>query len=151
MLFIIIIGGLLFSRFLVVSGFVADLTILVTDSGFTPTTFILAMIVMYFVLGMFVDPLSMLVMTVPFVFPVIKSFGMDPIWFGIIVTKMIEIAVITPPVGLNLFAVVSASGGRVKTGDLFYGILPFVAMELVILTILIAFPGLSTWLPATMH
>jgi TRAP-type C4-dicarboxylate transport system permease large subunit len=76
---------------------------------------------------------------------------MDPIWFGIIVTKMIEIAVITPPVGLNLFAVVSASGGRVKTGDLFYGILPFVAMELVILTILIAFPGLSTWLPATMH
>jgi len=150
-LFIIIIGGLLFSRFLVVSGFVADLTILVTDSGFTPTTFILAMIVMYFVLGMFVDPLSMLVMTVPFVFPVIKSFGMDPIWFGIIVTKMIEIAVITPPVGLNLFAVVSASGGRVKTGDLFYGILPFVAMELVILTILIAFPGLSTWLPATMH
>jgi C4-dicarboxylate transporter, DctM subunit len=150
-LFIIIIGGLLFSRFLVVSGFVADLTILVTESGFTPTTFILAMIVMYFVLGMFVDPLSMLVMTVPFVFPVIKSFGMDPIWFGIIVTKMIEIAVITPPVGLNLFAVVSASGGRVKTGDLFYGILPFVAMELVILTILIAFPGLSTWLPATMH
>ena len=150
-LFIIIIGGLLFSRFLVVSGFVADLTILVTESGFTPTTFILAMIVMYFVLGMFVDPLSMLVMTVPFVFPVIKSFGMDPIWFGIIVTKMIEIAVITPPVGLNLFAVVSASSGRVKTGDLFYGILPFVAMELVILTILIVFPGLSTWLPTTMH
>jgi C4-dicarboxylate transporter, DctM subunit len=150
-LFIIIIGGLLFSRFLVVSGFVADLTILVTESGFTPTTFILAMIVMYFVLGMFVDPLSMLVMTVPFVFPVIKSFGMDPIWFGIIVTKMIEIAVITPPVGLNLFAVVSASGGRVKTSDLFYGILPFVAMELVILTILIVFPGLSTWLPATMN
>jgi len=150
-LFIIIIGGLLFSRFLVVSGFVADLTILVTDSGFTPTTFILAMVVMYLILGMFVDPLSMLVMTVPFVFPVIKSFGMDPIWFGIVLTKMIEIAVITPPVGLNLFAVVSAAGGRIKTGDMFTGILPFVAMEVVILTILIVFPGLSTWLPATMN
>lgn len=150
-LFIIIIGGLLFSRFLVVSGFVADLTVLVTESGLTPTMFILAMVVMYFIMGMFVDPLSMLVMTVPFVFPVIKSFGMDPIWFAIVLTKMIEIAVITPPVGLNLFAVVSAAGGRVKTGDMFFGILPFVCMEIVILTILILFPGLSTWLPNTMH
>lgn len=150
-LFIIIIGGLLFSRFLVVSGFVADLTALVTDSGFTGPTFILAMVVMYLIMGMFIDPLSMLVMTVPFVFPVIKSFGMDPIWFGIILTKMIEIAVITPPVGLNLFAVVSAAGGRVKTGDMFYGVLPFVCLEVVILFILIVFPGISTWLPATMH
>mgnify|MGYP003627112587 CR=1 FL=1 len=150
-LFIIIIGGLLFSRFLVVSGFVADLTTLVTDSGFTGPTFILAMVVMYLIMGMFIDPLSMLVMTVPFVFPVIQSFGMDPIWFGIILTKMIEIAVITPPVGLNLFAVVSASGGRVKTGDMFYGVLPFVCLEVVILAVLIVFPGISTWLPATMH
>ena len=150
-LFIIIIGGLLFSRFLVVSGFVADLTVLVTDSGFTPGTFILVMVVMYLVMGMFVDPLSMLVMTVPFVFPVIKSMGMDPIWFAIILTKMIEIAVITPPVGLNLFAVVSAARGQVRTGEMFTGILPFVAMEVVILGILIAFPILSTWLPNTMH
>jgi C4-dicarboxylate transporter DctM subunit len=150
-LFIIIIGGLLFSRFLVVSGFVADLTILVTESGFTGPTFILAMVVMYFIMGMFIDPLSMLVMTVPFVYPVIKSFGMDPIWFGIVLTKMIEIAVITPPVGINLFAVVSAAGGRVRTGELFTGILPFVCIEVVVLTILILFPGISTWLPATMN
>jgi tripartite ATP-independent transporter DctM subunit len=150
-LFIIIIGGLLFSRFLVVSGFVDDLTALVTDSGFTGPTFILAMVVMYLVLGMFIDPLSMLVMTVPFVYPVIKSFGMDPIWFGIILTKMIEIAVITPPVGLNLFAVVSAANGRVKTGDMFFGVLPFVCLEVVILIVLIAFPGISLWLPATMQ
>ncbi len=150
-LFIIIIGGLLFSRFLVVSGFVADLTVLVTDSGFTPATFILVMVLMYLVMGMFIDPLSMLVMTVPFVYPVIKSLGMDPIWFAIILTKMIEIAVITPPVGLNLFAVVSAARGQVRTGEMFTGILPFVAMEVVILGILIAFPILSTWLPDTMH
>lgn len=150
-LFIIIIGGLLFSRFLVVSGFVGDLTVLVTDSGFTPGTFILVMVLMYLVMGMFVDPLSMLVMTVPFVYPVIISLGMDPIWFAIILTKMIEIAVITPPVGLNLFAVVSAARGQVRTGEMFTGILPFVAMEVVILCILIAFPVLSTWLPNTMH
>ena len=150
-LFIIIIGGLLFSRFLVVSGFVADLTSLVTESGFTGPTFILAMVVMYLVLGMFIDPLSMMVVTVPFVFPVIQAFGMDPIWFGIVLTKMIEIAVITPPVGLNLFAVVSAAGGRIGTGDMFAGVLPFVCMEIAMLAILVIFPGLSTWLPNTMH
>lgn len=150
-LFIIIIGGLLFSRFLVVSGFVADLTSLVTESGFSGPMFILAMIVMYLLLGMFIDPLSMLVVTVPFVFPVIQAFGMDPIWFGIVLTKMIEIAVITPPVGLNLFAVVSAAGGRIGTGDMFAGVLPFVCMEVAMLAILVAFPGLSTWLPNTMH
>ncbi len=150
-LFIIIIGGLLLSRFLVVSGFVADLTILVTDAGLTTETFILAMVVMYLIMGMFIDPLSMMMMTVPFVYPVIKAFGMDPIWFAIILTKMIEIAVITPPVGLNLFAVVSASGGRVRTGEMFTGILPFVMMEVVILAILVLFPGISTWLPNTMH
>jgi C4-dicarboxylate transporter, DctM subunit len=150
-LFIIIIGGLLFSRFLVVSGFVADLTFLVTDSGFTGPTFILAMVVMYLVMGMFIDPLSMLVMTVPFIYPVVQSLDMDTIWFAIILTKMIEIAVITPPVGLNLFAVVSAANGRISTGDMFFGVLPFVLMEMVILVILILFPGLSTWLPATMN
>lgn len=150
-LFIIIIGGLLFSRFLVVSGFVADLTILLTDTGMTPEMFILAMVVMYLIMGMFIDPLSMMVMTVPFVYPVIKAFGMDPIWFAIILTKMIEIAVITPPVGLNLFAVVAAAGGRVRTGEMFTGILPFVCMEIVILFILVMFPGISTWLPNTMH
>ena len=58
---------------------------------------------------------------------------------------------ITPPVGLNLFAVVSAAGGRVKTGYMFYGVLPFVCLEVMILVVLILFPGISTWLPATMH
>ena len=146
-LFIIIIGGLLFSRFLVLSGFITDLTQLITDSGLTGPAFILAMVAMYLVMGMFIDPISMLVVTVPFIYPVIQNFGMDPIWFGVIITKMIEIAVITPPVGLNLFAVVSASDGRVTSGEMFTGVLPFVAMESVILAVLIVFPGLSTWLP----
>lgn len=149
-LFIIIIGGLLFSRFLVVSGFVTDLTDLVTASGLSVHLFILAMVAMYLVMGMFIDPLSMLVMTVPFIFPVIESYGLDPIWFGVVLTKMIEIAVITPPVGLNLFAVVSAAGGRVSTGEVFTGVLPFVVMEVIVLAILLAFPSISTWLPATM-
>lgn len=149
-LFILIIAGLLFSRFLVVSGFITDLTDIVTGSGLSAAWFIFAMVLMYLVLGMFIDPLSMLVMTVPFIHPVVKSYGLDPIWFGVILCKMIEIAVITPPVGLNLFAVVSASEGRVSITDLYHGIMPFVLIELVVLGILIMFPAISTWLPATM-
>lgn len=76
--------------------------------------------------------------------------GLDTIWFGVILCEMIEIAVITPPVGLNLFAVVSASEGRVTIGDMYLGILPFVLIELIVLAILIMFPAISTWLPATM-
>ena len=133
-----------------VSGFITDLTDIVTSSGLSSSWFIFAMVLMYLLLGMFIDPLSMLVMTVPFIHPVVVSYGLDPIWFGVILCKMIEIAVITPPVGLNLFAVVSASEGRVSITDLYYGILPFVLIELVVLTILIMFPAISTWLPATM-
>ncbi|WP_158970272.1 TRAP transporter large permease [Chachezhania sediminis] len=149
-LFVLIIAGLLFSRFLVLSGFVSDLTDLVTGSGLSAGGFIVVMVLMYFLLGMFIDPLSMLVMTVPFVFPVINAYGMDPIWFGVILCKMIEIGVITPPVGLNLFAVVSASDGRVSIGEVYVGILPFILIELGVLLILILAPGISTFLPDTM-
>jgi C4-dicarboxylate transporter DctM subunit len=149
-LFILIIAGLLFSRFLVVSGFITDLTDIVTGSGLSAGWFIFVMVMMYLLLGMFVDPLSMLVMTVPFIHPMVKGFGLDPIWFGVILCKMIEIAVITPPVGLNLFAVVSASDGRVSITDLYFGVLPFVVIELVVLAILILIPEISLWLPATM-
>jgi len=149
-LFILIIAGLLFSRFLVISGFVTDLTDIVINSGLSANGFLIVMVLLYLVLGMFIDPLSMLVMTVPFIFPVIQGYGLDPIWFGVVLCKLIEIAVITPPVGLNLFAVVSASDGRVSIGDMYVGILPFVAIELVVLLILILFPAISTYLPATM-
>jgi C4-dicarboxylate transporter DctM subunit len=149
-LFILIIAGLLFSRFLVISGFVTELTDIVINSGLSANMFIVLMVLMYLLLGMFIDPLSMLVMTVPFIFPVVKGYGLDPIWFGVILCKMIEIAVITPPVGLNLFAVVSASEGRVSISDMYFGILPFVVIELVVLLILILFPAISTYLPTTM-
>lgn len=149
-LFILIIAGLLFSRFLVVSGFVTDLTDLVINSGLSASGFIVVMVLMYLLLGMFIDPISMLVMTVPFIYPVIEGYGLDPIWFGVVLCKMIEIAVITPSVGLNLFAVVSASEGRVSIGDMYFGILPFVVMEIIVLIVLILFPAISIWLPQTM-
>lgn len=149
-LFIILIGGFTFSRFLVLSGFIGELNVFLTSSGISSTEFIYMLVVAYFLLGMFIDPISMLAMTIPIVYPLVESYGLNPIWFGVIVVKMIEIAVITPPVGVNLFAVVAASEGRVTTAQVFKGVLPFVVLELIILMVLINVPAISTWLPGTM-
>jgi TRAP-type C4-dicarboxylate transport system permease large subunit len=75
---------------------------------------------------------------------------LNPIWFGIIIVKLIEIAAITPPIGINLFAVMSASEGKVSGPDIFKGVLPFVLMELAVLGLLLSFPAISTFLPSMM-
>ncbi|WP_342240570.1 TRAP transporter large permease [Inquilinus sp. OTU3971] len=149
-LFLIIIAGFLFSRFMVTSGFVPALVDWIGSSGMGPTEFLAFMVVFYFVLGMFIDGASMAVITLPFMYPVAKSLGIDPVWFGVLFVKLVEIGAITPPVGINLFAVVSASEGQMKLTDAVRGIWPFVLVEIGILGLLIAFPALSTWLPATM-
>ena len=149
-LFVILIGGFTFSRFLVLSGFIGELNVFLTSSGISEMEFIYLLVAAYFVLGMFIDPISMLAMTIPIVSPLVESYGLNPIWFGVIVVKMIEIAVITPPVGVNLFAVVAASDGQVSTAQVFRGVLPFVVLEIIILMLLIHFPIISTWLPGTM-
>jgi TRAP-type C4-dicarboxylate transport system permease large subunit len=88
--------------------------------------------------------------TLPFLFPLSQAAGLDPIWYGILVIQLVEISAITPPVGMNLFATVSAAQGQVTIEDVIRGILPFVILSLVILAILIAFPALALWLPNRM-
>lgn len=149
-LFIIIIGGLIFTRFLTISGFIAAANAFVVAAEFTPLQFIVALTIFYFILGMFIDPISMMAMTIPFTYPIAKTLGLDAMWLGVITVKMVEIAVITPPVGINLFAVVAASDGQLRTSQVFRGVLPFVVIELMILVALVCFPIISTWLPMTM-
>lgn len=149
-LFTIIIGGLLLSRFLLISGFINSVSSFTSAAGLTVPMFLLGIVVLYVVLGAFLDGLSMMVMTIPFVHPVAMNLGIDPIWFGVIVIKLIEIGAITPPVGLNLFAVVGASKGAVPARSLFGGITPFLMMELVTLGLLIAFPSIALFLPTQM-
>jgi len=149
-LFFIVIGGLLFSRFLTFGGFITELSQIVAGWNLTQMQLILALCVLYLILGMFIDTLSILLITIPFIYPVAKNLGVDVIWFGIIVVKLIEIAAITPPVGLNLFAVMSASGNSVKSSELMRGVLPFVVIETFVLGVLIVFPEISTWLPSKM-
>ena len=150
-IFFIVISGFLFSRFLVSAGFVPQLTALVSDVGVGKWEFLAIMVCIYIVLGMFIDGASMAVVTLPFVYPIARDLGIDGIWFGVIFVKLVEIGAITPPIGINLFAVISASDGKVQISDLVRGIWPFIVMELVVFAILLAVPSLSTWLPGTMY
>lgn len=149
-LFIIIIGGSLFGRFWILSGVVTAVSDFVTALPIPPLLIICLFLFAFLILGCIMDPPSMMIITLPLIYPTIIKMGYDGIWFGILMVKMTEIAVVTPPVGFNTFVVQSASEGRVEINDVFSGILPFLAMDLVTLALLIAFPQITLWLPNTM-
>ena len=149
-LFVILIGGLLFSRMLVVLGVINEVVEVITLIADTPLAFLLFVAVIYIVLGCFLDTTSMMVVTLPFLYPISQELGVDPIWFGIIIVKLIEISVITPPVGLNLFAVMSAVDRDTHFQHVVKGVLPFFLIEIVLLGFLIAFPVIATGLPSLM-
>lgn len=150
MLFVIIIGGMFFSRMLLLTGIVTGLVNVVQSLELGATNLIILFSVMYLILGCFMDAVSMMVVTLPFVFPIAKAANIEPIWFGILVTQLVEIGQITPPIGLNLFATVAAADGLVTMDDLIKGILPFVILSLAIWAVLVWIPQLSLWLPNTM-
>jgi len=149
-LFFIVIGGLAFSRLLLVTGVVDELIDMINESNIQPWIIMVFIILGYIVLGCVMDSISMMVMTVPIVHPIVVGLGYDPIWFAIIMVKLIELSVITPPVGLNLYAVQSSSDGLVSTGEVFRGVIPFIAMEIVVLTLLFLYPNLVTFMPDMM-
>ena len=149
-IFLILIGGLLLSRMLVVTGVIDELVLAITSVADTPLKFMILASLLYLVLGCFLDTTSMMVVTLPFLFPVVVALEIDPIWFGIVLVKLIEISVITPPVGINLFAVMGAVGNQATFGDVYKGVFPFIFFDLIVLVLLIAFPWLATWLPQTM-
>jgi TRAP-type C4-dicarboxylate transport system permease large subunit len=104
---------------------------------------------MYLVLGCLMDAMAMVILTVPIIFPVITSLGFDPIWFGVIIVMTVELGLIHPPVGMNVFVIKSVVRD-VKISTVFAGVIPFVVTDILRLAILIAFPVLSTWLPGHM-
>jgi len=149
-IFLILIGGLMLSRMLVVTGVIDELVLTITGFADTPLEFMILAAVLYILLGCFLDTTSMMVVTLPFLFPVVVALEIDPIWFGIVLVKLIEISVITPPVGINLFAVMGAVGRQATFTHVYKGVLPFIFLDIIVLILLIAFPELATWLPKTM-
>jgi TRAP-type C4-dicarboxylate transport system permease large subunit len=149
MCFIILIGAMIFNYLLAVSRLPSELSSYIIALAVNRYIIIGVIIVIYLVLGCFMSTLAMMVLTVPIFFPVILSLGFNPIWFGVIVTRMTEIAQITPPVGINVF-VMRGIAKDVPMGTIFRGIVPFLYSDLVHVVLLVAFPQISLFLPNLM-
>ena len=147
--FTILIGALLFGYFLTVTQTPQKVTEFLTGLGLGAYGVLAIILLMYLVLGCLMDALAMIILTVPIIFPVIKALGFDPIWFGVIVVMTVELGLIHPPVGMNIFVIKSVIDD-VKISTIFYGVLPFIITDLIRLAILVAFPILATWLPSHM-
>lgn len=111
-----------------------------------PWTMMIAIVLMYTVLGMFMDSLAMIVLTVPFVVPIITNLGYSPVWFGIVIVIMTELAMVTPPIGMGCF-VIQGLRRTGNIGEVFRGVLPFVVALYVLVLLITVFPELALWLP----
>ena len=120
-------------------------------SVWTPFETILVIIGFYLILGMFMETLSMMLTTIPVVFPVVVHMGYDPVWFGILITVLMEAALITPPIGLNLYVVHGTRTRGGKFNDVSIGTLPFLAAMLGLIALLLAVPELAIWLPSLVY
>lgn len=149
MLFIIIIGAFIFSRLIVLTQFPLALTAWVKEIGLAPWMVLLAIVALYLLLGTFLEEVSTLLITVPVLLPVIKGLGYDPIWFGVFVTVMSTVGLISPPVGLTVF-VVQSQNPDVPLQKIFRGVMPFLYADCVLLVALVVFPGLAMWLPGVL-
>ena len=147
--FTILIGALIFGYFLTITQTPQKITEILTGIGLGPYGVLTLIMLMYLVLGCVMDAMAMIILTIPIVFPVIKELGFDPIWFGIIVVMTVELGLIHPPVGMNVFVIKSVIKD-VKLSTIFYGVMPFVLTDILRLIILIAFPILALWLPSHM-
>ncbi|GLO70897.1 C4-dicarboxylate ABC transporter permease [Phaeobacter inhibens] len=149
MLFLIVIGANVLNPFLALTGLPATLGEAMTSLGLGPYGVLLLVILSYMIFGMFMDGLAMLVVTIPIFFPIIIGLGFDPIWFGVVAVIVIEMGMITPPVGLNVF-VVKGVAKAVPMGEIFRGVLPFWCAMLICLVAIIAFPKIALSIPQTM-
>lgn len=155
MIMLILVGAFVLQFVLALLGVPAALTRWVTNLGLGPVTIVLAICLLYLVLGTFMEEISMVIMTIPVFLPMLKSLGVDLIWFGVVVVILVCASIISPPVGVNLFVLqnlrkqISPKGQEPPIKDVFLGVLPFFAMTIVVLLIVVAFPQLSLWLPDT--
>jgi C4-dicarboxylate transporter, DctM subunit len=149
MLFMILIGALIFANFINYTTMPADLKGFASQFQATPWLVIVAICVIYVVLGTAMEELSMILLTVPLFFPVVTGLGYDPIWFGIIVVVVVQIGLISPPVGMNIFVVKNLIR-HLSIGTVFRGVSPFTAALVALLAILVAVPALATYLPGLM-
>jgi tripartite ATP-independent transporter DctM subunit len=147
--FTVLIGALLFGYFLTVTQTPQKVTAFLTGLGLGRYGVLALIMLLYVVLGCLMDALAMIILTVPIIFPVIIALGFDPIWFGVLIVMTVELGLIHPPVGMNIFVIKSVVED-VRISTIFYGVLPFIVTDILRLIILIAFPIIALYLPSQM-
>ena len=147
MLFTLLIAATLFANFVNFTTLPNDLKEWITHQGWSPTMIVVAMMAIYVLLGTVMEELTMVLLTIPLFFPIVTAIGFDPVWFGVLIVMIVQIGLISPPVGMNLF-VLNALLPNVGLGQIFRGCWPFVLIMVSVLGLLIAFPQLSLFLPS---
>ena len=150
-LFFIVIGAALFTRFMTVSGLPGHIGSMIQQWSPTPMTFILMVTGIYIVLGMFLEGIGIMLLTLPILIPICRSLQIDLLWVGVIVVKLIMIGLLHPPIGIQAFVVKSVVGDSVALGTIFRGLLWFLGAEILIMALLIAVPGITTFLPSLLE
>jgi C4-dicarboxylate transporter DctM subunit len=153
MIFLIFIGGTVFNVFVALSGMAREIAAFFGALPLPPIVILSFILFTYIPLGCLMDSLALLVLTTPIYLPIFNLFGFDLIWIGVLMVVLIEIGLITPPMGLNLFVIkdVAASSKQVSLGEIYKGVVPFILIDLVALAFLMFFPQISLFLPSLMR
>ncbi len=149
MIFTILIGAIMFNNFLVLSAVPDALGEWITTLPLGPHGILIVILLIYLVLGCALDSLAMILLTIPIFFPVVQNLQFDAVWFGIIVVMVVELGLITPPIGMNVF-IIKGMVPNVPLSAIYIGVLPFVVAQILLIVLLMALPTLALWLPATM-
>ncbi|SLN23598.1 Sialic acid TRAP transporter permease protein SiaT [Roseivivax jejudonensis] len=149
-IFLIAAAAKIFVAFIALTGVAGDIVGAVQAAELSPVLLLTAIALIYLVLGMFLDPIGIMVLTLPLMVPLVETYGFDLIWFGVVVIKLLEIGLITPPVGLNVFVIAGVVGREVGIDRIFSGILRFLSVDVIVLILIMAFPILSLLIPGSM-
>ncbi len=149
MIGMVIIGAHLFGKVLTLMNIPQELTKIVVDNNLSPLMFIIAINFLLLILGALLETISCVLLTTPLILPIMQSLNIDPIWYGVVLTTNMTIALITPPVGMDLY-VIKGLRDDIDLEDVMKGVVPFIVLMLFFLSVIIAFPGVSTWLPSLM-
>jgi tripartite ATP-independent transporter DctM subunit len=150
-IFFIAIGAVLLTKLVALAGIPPYLGKMIADWAVDPLLLVLATTIVYLVLGMFLDPLGIMLITLSIFLPMFEALNLDLIWFGVLVVKYLEIGLLTPPVGFNVYVIKSIVGEEIPLETIFKGVTWFLVCEIIVVALLVAFPDISLWLPRTME
>jgi TRAP-type C4-dicarboxylate transport system permease large subunit len=151
MIYCILIGAFILNAFLTITMIPYRLSDVIGHLDLPPFVVMVTIMMVYLILGCFIDSAAMVTLTIPIFFPLAKSMGFHPVWFGIIVTRAMEIAMITPPVGMNVYVISGVAGEEVPMTTIFKGIMPFLFADVVHVALLFIFPAIALFLPSIMR